>query len=76
MSDDGSAERAGGIGGAVLCKCPQTGLTEDVVAWVTHVRTEVHIQAHGTDETFFVSHAQSFFILSAAAAAGGSGGLC
>lgn len=71
MSDDGSAERTGGICGAILCKCPQTGLTEDVVAWEAHVRIEVHIQAYSTDQTLFVSHAQCFFILSAAAGAGG-----
>lgn len=69
MCDDCSAEGAGGVGGAVLSQCPQTGFTEDVVAGVTHVRAEVHIQAHCADATFSVPGAHVLVILAAAAAA-------
>lgn len=70
MCDDCSAEGAGGVGGAVFSQCPQTGFTEDVVAGVTHVRAEVHIQTHGADVTLPVPGAHVLVILAAAAAAG------
>lgn len=66
MCDDCSAEGAGGVGGAVLGQRPQTGFTEDVVARVAHVRTEVHIQTHGTDVTFSVPGTDVLIILTAA----------
>lgn len=68
MRDDCPAEGAGGVSGAVLRKCPQTGLTEDVVARMAHVRTEVHIQTHGADETFSVPGALLILTVTAAAA--------
>lgn len=67
MSDDCSAEGAGRAGGAALSQRPQTGFTEDVVAWVTHVRAEVYIQAHRTDVTFSVTGAHVLVILATAA---------
>lgn len=70
VSDDGSAQGAGGIGGVVLSQCPQTGFTEDVVAGVTHVRTEVHIQAHSADVTVSVPGAEGLVNLAPVAAAG------
>lgn len=69
MCDDRSAQRARSVSGAVLSQCPQTGFTEDVVAGIAHVRTEVHIQAHCADVTFSVPGAHDLFILTAAAAA-------
>lgn len=68
MCDDCSAEGTGGVGGAVLSQRPQTGFTEDVVAGVTHVRAEVHIQAHRADVTFPVPGTDILLILAAAAA--------
>lgn len=73
MRDDGPAEGAGGISGAVLCKCPQTGFTEDVVARMAHVRAEVHVQTHGADEAISVPRARGLLILTAAAAAAAAG---
>lgn len=67
MCDDCSAEGAGGVGGAVLSQCPQTGFTKDVVARMAHVRAEVHIQTHSTDVTFSVPSTHILFILTAAA---------
>lgn len=67
MGDDCSAEGAGGVGGAVLSQCPQTGFTKDVIAWVTHVRAEVHIQTHGADVALSVPGAHVLIILTAAA---------
>lgn len=49
MCDDRPAERTGSVGGTVLGQRPQTGLTEDVVAGVTHVGAEIHVQTHRTD---------------------------
>ncbi len=67
MCDDCSAEGARGVCGAVLSQRPQTGFTEDVITWVTHVRAEVHIQTHGTDVTLSVPGAHVLVILAAAA---------
>lgn len=67
MCDDCSAEGAGSVGGAVLSQCPQTGFTEDVIAGVTHVRAEVHIQTHSADVTFSVPGSHILIILAAAA---------
>lgn len=67
VRDDCSAEGAGGVGRAALSQRPQTGLTEDVVAGVAHVRAEVHIQTHGADVTFPVPGAHVLLILTAAA---------
>lgn len=67
MCDDCSAEGARGVCGAVLSQCPQTGFTEDVAAWVTHVRAEVHVQTHGADVAFPVPCAHVLIILAAAA---------
>lgn len=69
MCDDCSAEGAGGVGGAVLSQCPQTGFTEDVIAGMTHVRAEVHIQTHSADVTFSVPSAHVLVILTTAATA-------
>lgn len=71
MCDDCSAKGAGRVGGAVLSQCPQTGFTEDVVAGVTHVRAEVHIQAHSADVTLSVPGPHILIIFTAAAAAAG-----
>lgn len=68
MCDDCSAEGAWGVGGTVLSQCPQTRFTEDVVAGVTHVRAEVHIQTHCAYVTFSVPGARIVVILAAAAA--------
>lgn len=70
MRDDCPAEGAGGVGRAVPRQRPQTGFTEDVVARVTHVRAEVHVQAHRTDVAFSLSGPSSLIGLAAAAAAG------
>lgn len=47
--NDGPAEWAGSACRVVFGQSPQAGLAEDVMARVTHVRVEVHIQAHCTD---------------------------
>ena len=73
MRNDCSAQGTGRISGAIFCKRPQTRFTEDVVARMTHVRAEVHVQAHGTDETLFVPSAQGLVILTATAAAAAAG---
>lgn len=67
MCDDCSAQGAGGISGAVLSQRPKTGLTEDVIAWVAHVRTEVHIQADSADVALSVPGSQGLIVLTAAA---------
>lgn len=69
MCDDRPAEGAGCVGGAVPRQRPQAGFTEDVVAGVTHVRTEVDVQAHRADVTFSLPGA--LILLTAAAAAAG-----
>lgn len=68
MCDGCSAEGAGRVGGVVLSQCPQTGFTEDVVAGVTHVRAEVHVQTHCADVTFSVPGPHILIIFTAAAA--------
>lgn len=68
MRDGGPAEGAGRVGGAVLSQRPQAGFAEDVVAGVTHVRAEVHVQAHGADVAFPVP--RRHLLIAAAAAAG------
>lgn len=67
MCDDCSAQGARGVSGAVLSQCPKAGLTEDVIAWVAHVRTEVHIQAHSADVALSVPCSQGLIVLTAAA---------
>lgn len=47
VRDERPAEGAGGAGGAVLSQRAQARLAEDVAAGMTHVRAEVHVQAHG-----------------------------
>lgn len=69
MRDDRPAEGAGGVGGAVPRQRPQAGFAEDVVARVTHVRAEVHVQAHRAHVTFSLSGPGGLVILAAAAAA-------
>lgn len=49
VCDGSPAQRAGGVGGAVLGKGPKTRLTEDVVTGLTHVGAEIHIQTHSAD---------------------------
>lgn len=73
VCDDCPAEGAGCVGRAVFCQCPQTGFTEDVVAGMTHVRAEIHIQTHCTDVTFSVSGPHVLFILTAATTAAAVG---
>lgn len=73
MCDDRPAEGAGCVGGAVPRQRPQTGFTEDVVAGVTHVRTEVDVQAHRADVTFSLPRALIFLTAAAAAAAAAAG---
>lgn len=68
MCNDCPAEGAGCVGRAVPRQRPQTGFTEDVVARVTHVRAEVHVQAHRADVTFSLSGPRSLIALTAAAA--------
>lgn len=67
MCDDCSAEGAGGVGGTVLSQRPQTGFTENVVAGVTHVGVEVHIQTHCADVMFSVPGVDVLVILATAA---------
>ena len=67
MRDDCPAEGAGRVGGAVPRQRPQTGFAEDMVAGVTHVRAEVHVQAHCADVTFPLSGPSSLLALAAAA---------
>lgn len=68
VGDDRSAQRAGRVGGAVLRQRPQTRFTEDVIARMADVWTEVYVQADGADKAFSLRHAQRLFILTAAAA--------
>lgn len=42
-------------GWIVFGKHPQARFTKDMVAWITHVRVEINIQAHSTEIAFFIS---------------------
>ena len=83
MSDGGPAEGAGGVGRTALSQSPQAGFTEDVGAWVTRVRAEVHVQAHSTYEAFTVPRTSFLLLLlllllllTIAATAAACGALC
>ena len=81
MSDGGPAEGARGVGRTALSQSPQAGFTEDVGAWLTRVRAEVHVQAHCTYEAFPVPRTLLLLLLlliltTAAATAAACGALC
>lgn len=55
VQDEAAAQGAGRVDGPVLGHGAEAGLAEHVAAWLTAVRAEEDLQAHGAGETFGVS---------------------